>query len=153
MLHRHAFQQPARRRPPLPRIADATPLSASGYLRLRRLAAGLTEYELAERMCALYAATATRHPGICLLDVTKAMSIVVGAVELPGAVARRPETIDALAALIPLDPAVYWQLAHGPAERHPRVCRGCGTSTHAQDMPSWATATSCTRCDPDGEGL
>jgi len=143
----------ARPRPPLPRIADAKPMTASEYIRLRRLAAKLSEHDLAQRMAALYASTATRRPGDTALKVSRIMLHLLRAIELPGAVARRPQTITALAAVLPFDVDVYWQLADCPPDRHPRVCRGCGTSAHDHDAPRWATRTSCEPCDPAGEGL
>lgn len=152
MLHHHDFAI-AKRRPPLPRRPDAVPMTASAYLRLRRRAAGLTVRDLAQRMAALYIATATRRPSDTVADITKAMVLVVQGLELPGAVARRRETIASLAAVLPIDANVYWQLAECPPDRHPRVCRGCGTTAHDHDAPRWATRTSCERCDPAGDGL
>lgn len=143
----------AKPRPPLQRIADAKPITPSEYLRLRRLAAKLSEHDLAQRMAALYVSAATRRPRDTMLDISKAMLLLLRAIELPGAIARRRQTITALAAVLPFDIDVYWQLAQCPPDRHPRICRGCGTSAHDQDAPRWATRTSCERCDPAGDGL
>lgn len=143
----------AKPRPPLPRIVDARPMTASEYIRLRRLAAKLSGHDLAQRMATLYVSTATRRPRDTMLDISKAMLLLLRAIELPGAVARRPQAITALAAVLPFDVDVYWQLAHCPPDRHPRVCRGCGTSAHDHDAPRWASRTSCERCDPAGDGL
>ena len=152
MFHNHDFATAAPR-PPLPRIADARPMTPSEYIRLRRLAAKLSEHDLAKHMAALYVSTAERRPGDTILDISKAMLLLLRAIELPGAVARRPQTIASLAAVLPFDVDVYWQLAQCPPDRHPRVCRGCGTSAHDYDAPRWSTRTSCERCDPAGDGL
>ncbi|MGT2513443.1 hypothetical protein ACVOMT_03560 [Sphingomonas panni] len=128
-------------------------MTASEYIRLRRLAAKLSEHDLAQRMAALYVSTAERRSGDTMLDISKAMLLLLRAIELPGAIARRPQTIASLAAVLPFDVDVYWQLAQCPPDRHPRVCRGCATSAHDHDAPRWATRTSCERCDPAGDGL
>ncbi len=149
MLHRHDFARPATR-PPLPRLADAHPLTAADYVRLRREAAKLSQQDLAQRMAALYLATATRDPDLKVADVTANMVTILQALELPGAVARRANTIHALAAVLPIDADVYFQLASEAPDRHPRVCRGCGVSMHDPEWMTaelaWATPTSCTRC-------
>nr|WP_317892059.1 hypothetical protein [uncultured Sphingomonas sp.] len=49
MLHSHALT-PAPRKPFLPRIPDAHPLTPGGYLQLRRKAAGLDIRDLAKRL-------------------------------------------------------------------------------------------------------
>ncbi|KQM79332.1 hypothetical protein ASE70_05540 [Sphingomonas sp. Leaf22] len=152
MLHRHDFAT-ATRRAPLPRRADPRPLSPSRYLILRRKAAGLSVHDLAQRMATLYLATQPRNPDEHLSHVVGTMLLVVQALELRGATARRPATIDAIAAVMPFDAAVYWQLAHTGPDRHPRICRGCGASTHDDAPVAWATKTSCTRCDPAGDGM
>lgn len=143
----------AKPRPPLPRIADPKPMTASEYIRLRRRAAKLSEHDLAQRMASLYVSTATRRPGDTIAKLVEAMLLILRAIELPGAVARRRRTIASLAAVLPFDVDVYWQLVQCPPDRHPRVCRGCGTSAHDHDAPRWATRTSCERCDPAGDGL
>ncbi len=140
-------------RPSLPRRPDAVPLSPAAYLGLRRTAAGLTQHDVARHMATTYHQLAQRRPPARLLDTAKQMLLIVRALELPHAVARRGVTIDVLSAAMPFNRAVYWQLARDPADRHPRVCRGCGVSTHDRDMPRWATSSSCTRCDPLEHGL
>ena len=153
MLHRHAFATPPRKRF-LPRIPDAQPLAPEGYLRLRRKAAGLEIRDLDARLVDLR--TALIDAGELPADMRAVrgefVSILI-MLEAPGVRARRRETLDAIAAVMPFDADVYQQLADADPSRHPRVCRGCGTSAHDHDMPSWATATSCTRCDPAGDGL
>jgi hypothetical protein len=156
MIHNHAFA-PAPRRLALPRAPDAVPLKAAEYLRLRRVAARLSERDLAQRMAAvwLHSAVQSREDGGALPLSTRPtvrvliaqMQTIVQALELPSSVARRAETIEAIALVLPFDPAVYWQLARAAPNRHPRVCRGCGASTHDDGDPvTWKTPTSCTRC-------
>ncbi|MFV0624904.1 hypothetical protein ACBY01_12965 [Sphingomonas sp. ac-8] len=153
MLHRHAFATSPRTRF-LPRVPDAQPLTPEGYLRLRRKAVGLDIRDLAARLTDL--CTALVGAGELSADMLAAredfVSILI-MLEAPGVRARRRETLEAIAAVMPFDADVYQQLADADPRRHPRVCRGCGTSTQDHDMPSWATTTSCTRCDPAGEGL
>jgi hypothetical protein len=153
MLHRHAFATPPRKRF-LPRIPDARPLAPEGYLRLRRKDAGLEIRDLAARLTDLRTALveAGELPAGMLTEGGDVVSILI-MLEAPGVRARMRETLDAIAAVMPFDADVYQQLADADPRRHPRVCRGCGTSAHDHDMTSWATATSCTRCDPAGDGL
>lgn len=157
MIHNHAFA-PAPRRPALPRRPDALPLRAAEYLRLRRIAAGLSERDLAQRMAAVWLHSSVQaqdgdgalplSPRPTVRDLIAQMQTIVQALELPSSIARRPETVEAIALVLPFDPAVYWQLARDAPTRHPRVCRGCGTSTHDDGEPvTWATPTGCTRCD------
>jgi hypothetical protein len=153
MLHRHAFATPPRKRF-LPRLPDAQPLTPEGYLRLRRKAAGLEIRDLATRLTDLRAALVEAGEVPAEMQAIRGdfVSILL-MLEATGVRARMRETLDAIAAVMPFDADVYQQLADADPRRHPRVCRGCGTSTHDHDMTSWATATSCTRCDPAGEGL
>lgn len=149
MIHAHDFV-PAVPRRALPRRADAVPLTPAGYLALRRNALGLTEQQLACRLEILWRrerpALTVQHP------VGTYMLYMVRALEMPSAKARRPETIDAIAAVMPIDADVYWQLANNPAHLHPRVCRGCGCSTHLACQHdhwgacSWASPTQCSHC-------
>lgn len=152
MHYRHDFVA-AKRRPPLPRVPDARPIMTSEYIRLRRLAARLSMHDLAQRMAARYAHAIERQPGERMLDIAKDMLLALREIELPGAVARHRDTIDHLAAVLPFDIDVYWQLAQYRPDHHPRVCRGCGASTHDHDAPRWSTSGSCERCDPAGGGL
>ncbi len=151
MLHRHDFHLPATRAP-LPRLADAQPLTPADYIRLRREAAKLSQHDLAGHMASLYLATATGDAVRPIAVVTETMLTVVKALELPGGVARRPDTIHALAAVLPIDADAYFQLANEAPDRHPRICRGCGVSMHDPEWMSaelaWATPTGCTRCVP-----
>lgn len=119
------------------RVATPTfnPLRPHEYLRLRREAAGLTVQQVAQKM--------TRNPR----ELATAIDLVE-LLEIPGNTARRHETLDRLQAAFPFDPAVYRQLKDEPAERHPRVCRGCGASAwdHGDGPFAWATDQACIRC-------
>lgn len=122
------------------RVLPATfpPLTAAGYLRLRREAAGLKVADVARALA--------RKPE----DVATAIELVQ-MLEQPGNVARKHETLYALQRIFPFDQEVYGQLAREPADRHPHVCRGCGCSdwdtddTHAVRF-AWATPNACVRC-------
>lgn len=152
MYLNHDFA-PATRRAPLPRIPDDAPMTPSEYVRLRRNAACLSEHDLAQRLAALYVYMNERKAGQRMPVLVAEMLAELRRIEQPETVAEQPETITRLAAVLPIDADVYWQLADYAPERHPRVCRGCGTSAHDHDAPRWATRTSCERCDPAGDGL
>lgn len=120
------------------------PLTAAGYLRLRREAAGLKIADVARALA--------KKPE----DLATATELV-NLLEQPGNTARQHKTIYALQAIFPFDQEVYGQLATEPAERHPQVCRGCGCSdwdtddTHAIRF-AWASKHACVRCaGPAGE--
>lgn len=118
--------------------AVLAPLTPAAYLTLRREAAGLTIAQVAERI-------APR-----LQDRVDA-ALLIDMLETPGCKARDRDTINRLRAVFPFDPDVYFQLATEPADRHPRVCRGCGCSHWDPcDGPdgtcAWSTDASCTRC-------
>ncbi len=160
MLHSHDFGRELYRRRFLNRRPDPKPLSAAGYLVLRRKAAGLTQQQLADRLIALRAQllAAGDAPPIARTRAADMLDFV-RMLEAPATRARLSDTLDAIAAVIPFDTAVYYQLANAKPQRHPRVCRGCGCSQ--QDACehehlgacAWSTTTSCTHCDPKGEGL
>ncbi len=128
--------------------ATAAPLKPADYLRLRREAAGLS----AQMLAGLLARNADEVA--LALDLVRVM-------ETAGNTLRHPETLERLRSVLAFDPDVYRQLATEPADRHPRVCRGCGCSTwdpcdHAtHGSCSWETPTACTACLPeiDAEGL
>ncbi|MDF2602955.1 hypothetical protein [Sphingomonas sp.] len=116
-------------------------LTPARYLALRRSAAGMSINAVAVMIAANKRDLGEARDLIALL-------------ETPGAVARRPETIDALRNAFPFDPDVYRQLASEPAERHPRVCHACGCSAwdphvdaHGIETLDWADEATCTRCD------
>lgn len=150
MIHAHDFVAAAPRRAPLPRRADLTPMTPATYVRLRRMAAGLTEQQLADRLAVLYR---RERPGFAVTHPIGAhMLHVVRALEMPNAKARLRETVDAIAAVMPFDADVYWQLRDNKPTRHPRVCRGCGCSQHDACQHdhwgncSWASPTQCSHC-------
>lgn len=131
-------------------------MKPDGYLRLCREASGMTLEQVAHRLAAnrdgaAMRDTAERSANLAT-PVAPAIDLV-RALETPGNVARLATTLDALSAVYPFDPGVYRQLATEPADRHPRICRGCGCSEwDARDTMSeglaWASDTACTRCLP-----
>jgi hypothetical protein len=134
----------------LERVIDAgsAPLKPAVYLRLRREAAGLSIATLARRLA--------RNAD----EIAPALDLV-HVMETPGNTIRYPETLERLRSVFAFDPDVYRQLATEPADRHPRICRGCGWSTWdscddgGNGSRRWATPTACTACllDTDAEGL
>lgn len=114
------------------------PLKPSAYLKLRRVAAGLSIADVARI--------------IAPKDVDRREAVaLVAMLEADGCRARNPETLQALQRAFQFDVAVYLQLADEPAGRHPSVCRTCGCSEwdpcqHADGRCGWANHTSCTHC-------
>lgn len=158
MLHSHALT-PARRKPFLPRIPDAHPLTPGGYLQLRRKAAGLEIRDLAKRLTDLRnAQIEARELPAGMLGMRQDFVKIILMLEAKGVRARHPETLEAIAAVMPFDAGVYQQLAYGNPSRHPRVCRGCGCSTHDSCQHeqwgscSWASPTQCSHCAAKGAG-
>jgi len=133
MLHAHiAAHAPARPQ------AEPAPLTPAAYLKLRRTAAGLTIAQVAEIIAPLQA------------DRSEATAFV-GLVEADGVIALRETTLDLLQSAYSFDPDVYRQLSAEPAERHPRICRGCGCSTYDPCVRdgqccAWASDSCCTTC-------
>jgi hypothetical protein len=124
------------------------PLTPAGYFRLRRLHAGLTVAQLADRLLR----EAARRDETLQRDETIAF---IHQLETDGISAKLPKTIRRIAEVMPIDAAVYGQLKLDPAN-HPQVCRGCGYNVwdaySVEDMLlGWATATSCTRCTPSAD--
>lgn len=120
------------------------PLTPAAYLRLCREAAGLSRHTVAVLLAP--------RPGH-LMQATDLLDML----EIPGNVARKDETLERLRVAFPFDPDVYRQLASEPAERHPRVCRGCAASAwnvrEEKGPLRWATDHACTRCAVmEGEG-
>lgn len=133
MIH---FELPPRSMAKAPAAPGA--LSPAAYLHLRRVAAGLSVDQVAERLAPRARDRAEATALIYLLETA-------------GVRARHAETLHMLRAIFPLDPEVYRQLAEDPAERHPRICRSCGSShwdpcTAGDECCAWATLTCCTRC-------
>jgi len=131
--------------------ASIAPVTADRYLRLRREAAGLTILQVARHMFA-------NDDGKAQIAVD-----LITALETPGVRAKVNLTLDRLSLAFAFDPDVYHQLAHDPADRHPRVCAGCGCSQNdacvsadGHDCCAWSStsrpgAALCTRCT--GEDL
>jgi hypothetical protein len=110
------FQPPPRRSraailPPTPLAA----MSPGRYLQLRREAAGLSISDVADRLVALDDKL-MREEAAALIRL----------LELPTAKARFRATLDRLRTIFTFDIAVYLQLTDEPADRHPKICRGCG---------------------------
>lgn len=152
MIHAHDFLAAAApKRPALPRLPDAVPLTPAGYLVLRRKAAGLTERQLADRLARLFERGAFGETALTGDPIDGYMLHLVRGLEMPNAVARHRATIDGLALAMPLDGDVYFQLA-GAANRHPRVCRSCGCSANDACQHehlgncAWESPTRCTHC-------
>ncbi|MEG8045202.1 hypothetical protein QP175_02610 [Sphingomonas aerolata] len=114
------------------------PLTPAHYLRLRRVAAGLSVDAVARSISANNQAEARA---------------LVMLLETVGSTARYRETVEAVADAFPIDIDVYFQLRDTPAEDHPRICRGCGCSesdpciagdgSHTCD---WCGPAMCSRC-------
>jgi hypothetical protein len=131
--------------PPIAAIA-LPPLSPAEYLRLRRKAAKLSIAEVAARLAP---DSALRGEAATFLRL----------IEKPGNRVSRNDTLLRLEAVFPFDPSVYTQLCDEPADRHPQVCRGCGCShwdpcdTDGRGPCAWSSASTCTRCAPEGGDL
>lgn len=123
----------------LPSIAACTPLTPDAYLQLRRVAAGLSRDEVAQRIA---------HGR---QDVSVA-ALLIQSLETPGVRSRRRETLDRLRTVFPFDQDVYHQLHHAPASAHPRICRGCGVSAWDMqtapgvDAGGWHDDVTCLAC-------
>jgi len=134
--------------PPPPPIGEPQPFTPSTYLALRRKAAGLTIDQVAE----LIAVNVYRH-GIRSRQIGRGAQLaelrdLLRQLETPGIVARHRFTLDLFAGVFAFDPEVYFQLATEPAERHPRICRGCGCTQDDACAGGcrWAGDDICTRC-------
>lgn len=123
----------------LPSIAACTPLTPDAYLRLRRIAAGLSRDDVALRIA---------HGREEVSIATQ----LVRSLETPGVRARLTATLDRLRIVFPFDQDVYHQLHHAPASAHPRICRGCGVSawdmetTPGVDAGGWHNDATCLAC-------
>ncbi|WP_375292443.1 hypothetical protein [Sphingomonas melonis] len=109
--------------------AIATIMTASCYLTLRREAAGLSRMQVARRLydIQIRRIAGDRRPRRLFDCMAQALTLIEQ-LELPGARAKYRPIIDVLGGIFPLDVDVYHQLADEPADRHPRVCTGCGCS-------------------------
>lgn len=154
MLHVHDFLTA---NPPRLAARSILPVSPATYLRLRREAAGLTVRQLADRLmryrAQLLAEGTATHPAYT--EARDAVALVE-LLEREGARAQHRATVEALAACMPLDVDVYFQLATEPARSHPRVCHGCGCSTHdacqhdSYGSCAWVSPTQCSHCELRG---
>ena len=145
MLHAPLFGRPV---PPPPPIGERPPFTPSSYLALRRKAAGLTIDQVAELIVAQASRHALRSRQIGRAAQIADLRTLLRQLETPGIVARLRATIDILAGTFPFDPDVYFQLATTPADRHPRICRGCGCTQEDACTGGcrWAGQEICTRC-------
>lgn len=128
------------------------PVTPATYITLRRQAAVLSRYEVATRLAARAhdARKAYRDREKLERDQAEALALI-DQLETTGTRARHRRTIEVLGTIFALDVDVYYQLANDPADRHPRVCRGCGCSDHDActgdaGVCSWMTRSICTRC-------
>lgn len=117
------------------------PLRPHEYLRLRRQAAGMSISAVAIMMMGNSR------------EVPAAMDLI-RSLETAGITARHDVTLAALRTAFPFDVDVYRQLRDEPADRHPRICRGCGCSEwdpcdSGHGACAWASAHACTRCVGD----
>lgn len=129
-------------------------MTPAAYLRLRRAAAGLSVRDAAQAVVDAWAAT--KQPGV--ITPGQMRDQVRGWIELletPGYTAKSDHVIRPLLAAFPLDLAVYAQLRDEPADRHPRICRGCGCSQNDACRNDehglgcgWAGDDLCTACVP-----
>ena len=133
------------------------PLSPADYLRLRRVASGYSPEAFARALLMVAdhgqppAARAGRTRDEEQQRFRETLDLV-RLLETGGTVARRAQTLHAIQSLIPFDPDVYHQLANEPADRHPRVCRGCGCSGHdacstEHSVCAWVTPGWCSFCE------
>jgi hypothetical protein len=114
-------------------------MTPAHYLRLRRAAAGIT---LDDAAAALAPRMADRRVAYALLRLW----------ETDG-VAGEPADVERLRGLYPLDVAVYRQLVEEPADRHPRICAGCGCTWNDACVDDqavtchWVAEDLCSACE------
>lgn len=118
------------------------PMQPWDYLRLRREAARLSIDDVARR---LSPRIATRTEAAALVTFFETRGVRV----------RQNRTLALLSNIYPFDPGVYRQLAHEPADRHPPVCHGCGSSYWDRERGGervrldWAAPLTCSGCADD----
>ena len=133
---------PPRYCPDLAATFPAVPLKPSTYLRMRRVASGMTPRDVGSRLAANND------------DVSIAMATaMVALLEMPGVVAKREDSLERLRSVFRFDADVYRQLAHDPEGIHPQICQGCGCSAWDQHVGAdgsesleWAAPGLCTVC-------
>lgn len=160
----HVCTIPARQsgKPHVASLAQA--LKPGTYLALRRQAAGYSVDAFARALLLVAEHYAPARPAIHgrvpaarpTLDESRArfrkMRDTVTLLESPNGRTNDADLLWAIASLFPFNRAVYHQLATAPANRHPRVCRGCGCSDHdacvdIQDhVCSLLTPDLCSHC-------
>jgi hypothetical protein len=106
-----------------------TPMTPWDYIRLRRVAAGLTRVRLVD-MIMLAGAKPYRARTKRALTQEKVIAWLE-LVETPGTRIVNRTHLDLLALVLPIDADVYVQLATEPADRHPTLCRSCGVADDA----------------------
>lgn len=149
MLHAPLFGRPV---PPPPPIGVLPPFTPASYIALRRKSGGLTIEQVADLILANASRHVMRSRRVGRTDQLAELRALLRQLETPGVVARQCFTLDLFSGAITFDPEVYIQLATEPAERHPRICRGCGCTQDDACAGGcrWAGDEICTRCT-DGE--
>lgn len=129
------------------RIQPGATIKPAQYLRLRREAAGLSRMELGHRLYAIKVKRPFSRTRRRLFESVDQALSAVEQLELPGARSRYRPVIHLLSGVFPLDPDVYFQLVHEPADRLPAICHECGCSKH-DACGSICTLHDdiCTRC-------
>lgn len=137
----HVYHERARR---LGRTAanDTGVMTAGRYLELRREAAGLSRHDVAAELHRRALRDPKRFHPTGKRPVPGEARALVDLLESRFARARHRLTIDALAAIYPLDVDVYYQLAFEPADRQPTICERCGCTP---TDPCRGTAGVCTQ--------
>ncbi|MFD1949910.1 hypothetical protein ACFSGX_03890 [Sphingomonas arantia] len=114
-------------------------MTPAAYLRLRRVAAGLSIGDVAT---VLAPRIANRRTAFALVRLWEADGVIA-----------EPTDVIRLRAAFRFDVAVYRQLCEGPEDRHPRICTGCACSERDPCLSElagtcgWASDTLCTRCE------
>lgn len=127
------------------------PLTPAAYLTLRRKAAGFTIESLARAlvMVGLHGQDRPTMKELRALQLRTRDQVML--MERAGAVIHNDDTLRLVESVMPFDPAVYRQLADHAADRHPKVCLGCGCSGHDpchddSRTCTWVTDDACSHC-------
>jgi hypothetical protein len=130
-------------------------LTPGAYLALRRAAAGYTPEAFTRAFIMVQDHDRPRPVTAPSIEETRQRfrqtRNELALLERPRTVARDQATLRAIASVIPFDIDVYRQLAAEPADRHPRICRGCGCSGHDacstdDAVCRWVTPDVCSHC-------